>query len=331
MTNRKLSAAVLAAVLSTALLTACGSGGTSDAKPAASQAAGDSAAAFPRSVKHALGTAEIKAQPKRVVVLDSGELDDVTLLGITPVGAVAPHLKTEGGFPAYLKGKVDGTKDVGPMNEPNLELIASLKPDLILTSKVRHEKVYDKLNAIAPTVMAETTGEPWKANLKLYAQALGKETEAAKALGDYEARAAKLGEEIKAKYNGTAPTVSVVRFVAGPTRLYQNASFSGVVLKDAGLARAIKAPDVDKAMLDVSPEQINQADADLVFVTTSDDPSKTKQAEVQQTAVWQGLNAVKNGKVFTVPDETWMSGIGVQAADRMLGDIASAAGVDAPK
>ncbi|WAL70214.1 iron-siderophore ABC transporter substrate-binding protein [Kitasatospora sp. YST-16] len=331
MTNRKLSAAVLAAVLSTALLTACGSEGTSDAKPAASQAAGDSAAAFPRSVKHALGTAEIKAQPKRVVVLDSGELDDVTLLGITPVGAVAPHLKTEGGFPAYLKGKVDGTKDVGPMNEPNLELIASLKPDLILTSKVRHEKVYDKLNAIAPTVMAETTGEPWKANLKLYAQALGKETEAAKALGDYEARAAKLGEEIKAKYNGTAPSVSVVRFVAGPTRLYQNASFSGVVLKDAGLARAIKAPDVDKAMLDVSPEQINQADADLVFVTTSDDPSKTKQAEVQQTAVWQGLNAVKNGKVFTVPDETWMSGIGVQAADRMLGDIASAAGVDAPK
>ncbi|GLW74791.1 ABC transporter periplasmic component [Kitasatospora phosalacinea] len=331
MINRKLSVALLAAVLSTTLLTACGSEGTGDTKPAASRAAGDSAAAFPRSVKHAMGTAEIKARPQRVVVLDSGELDDVTLLGITPVGAVAPHLKTEGGFPAYLKDKVGGVKDVGPMNEPNLELIASLKPDLILTSKVRHEKVYDKLNAIAPTVMAETTGEPWKGNLKLYAQALGKESEAAAALSDYEARAAKLGEEIRAKYNGTAPTVSVVRFVAGPTRLYQNASFSGVVLKDVGLARATKAPDVDKSMLEVSPELINQADADLVFVTTSDDPSKTKQAEVQQTAVWQGLNAVRNGKVFTVPDETWMSGIGVQAADRMLGDIAAAAGVDAPK
>lgn len=331
MINRRIPAVLLAAALSTTLLAACGSEGAKDAAPAASKAAGDSAAVFPRSVKHAMGTAEIKAQPKKVVVLDSGELDDVTLLGITPVGAVAPHLKTEGGFPAYLKGKIDGTKDVGPMNEPNLELIASLKPDLILTSKVRHEKIYDKLNAIAPTVMAETTGEPWKANLKLYAQALGKEAEAAKALADYEARAAKLGEEIKAKNSGNAPTVSVVRFVAGPTRLYQNASFSGVVLKDVGLARAIKAPDVDKSMLEVSPELINQADADLVFVTTSDDPSKTKQAEVQQTAVWQNLNAVKNNKVFTVPDETWMSGIGVQAADRMLGDIAKAAGVDAPK
>ncbi|MEV7123024.1 ABC transporter substrate-binding protein [Kitasatospora griseola] len=331
MINRRLPAAVLAAVLSTALLAACGSNGSSDVKPPASRAAGDSAAVFPRSVKHAMGTAEIKAQPKKVVVLDSGELDDVTLLGITPVGAVAPHLKTEGGFPAYLKGKVDGTKDVGPMNEPNLELIASLKPDLILTSKVRHQKVYDKLNAIAPTVMAETTGEPWKANLKLYAEALGKDAEAKKALADYEARAAALGEAVKAKYSGKAPTVSVVRFVAGPTRLYQNASFSGVVLKDVGMGRAIQGPDVDKSMLEVGPEQINQADADLVFVTTSDDPTRTKQAEVQQTAVWQGLNAVKNGKVFTVPDETWMSGIGVQAADEMLKDVARAAGVDAPK
>ncbi|MEE1787505.1 iron-siderophore ABC transporter substrate-binding protein [Streptomyces sp. SP17BM10] len=337
--NRRLPAAVLAATLSTALLAACASngdgaktGGDSSSSSASAGTAGTAgtAAGFPRSVKHAAGTAEIKSRPKRVVVLDSGELDDVTLLGITPVGAVSPHMKTEGGFPDYLKDKIKDTKDVGPMNEPNLELIASLKPDLILSSKVRHAKVYDQLNAIAPTVLAETTGFPWKENLALYAQALGKEDEAKQALADYQARAAKLGEEIKAKNGGTMPTASVVRFVAGPTRLYAKASYSGVVLKDVGLARPA-SQDVDKNIVEVSTEQINQADADLVFVTTADDPSKTKESEVQQTAVWQGLNAVKNNKVFTVPDETWMSGIGVQAADAMLVDIAKAAGVDAPK
>ncbi|MFJ1931281.1 ABC transporter substrate-binding protein [Kitasatospora sp. NPDC088160] len=328
--NRRLPVAVLAVALSTTLLAACGSdGGTKQSGDASSASAGASAG-FPRTVTHAAGTAQIKAQPKRVVVLDSGELDDVTLLGITPVGAVSPHMKTEGGFPNYLKDKIKDTKDVGPMNEPNLELIASLKPDLILSSKVRHAKVYDQLNAIAPTVLAETTGSPWKENLALYAQALGKEDEAKKALADYEARAAKLGEAIKAKNGGTMPTASVVRFVAGPTRLYAKASYSGVVLKDVGLARPA-AQDVDKNIVEVSAEQINQADADLVFVTTADDPSKTKESEVQQTPVWQGLNAVKNSKVFNVPDETWMSGIGVQAADAMLGDIAKAAGVDAPK
>ena len=314
--NRRLPVAVLAVTLSATLLAACGSSGdtsTSGGGSASSAAPSGTAAGFPRSVKHAAGTAQIKSQPKRVVVLDSGELDDVTLLGITPVGAVSPHMKTEGGFPNYLKDKIKDTKDVGPMNEPNLELIASLKPDLILSSKVRHAKVYDQLNAIAPTVLAETTGFPWKENLALYAQALGKEDEAKKALADYEARAHKLGETIKAKYNGKMPTASVVRFVAGPTRLYAKASYSGVVLKDVGLARPASQ------------------DVDLVFVTTADDPSKTKESEVQQTPVWQGLNAVKDSKVFTVPDETWMSGIGVQAADAMLVDIAKAAGVDAPE
>ncbi|GAA2135005.1 iron-siderophore ABC transporter substrate-binding protein [Kitasatospora kazusensis] len=328
--SHRLPTALLAVVLSTALLSACGSSADSKPTAAASGAAGDPAAAFPRSIQHAMGTAEIRTQPKRVVVLDSGELDDVTLLGITPVGAVSPHLKTEGGFPTYLKDRTGGAKDVGPMAEPNLELIASLKPDLILSSKVRHEKVYDKLNAIAPTVLAETTGFPWKANLALYAKALGKEAEAKTALDDYQARAAKLGAEIKAKNNGTMPTASVVRFVAGPTRLYQKSSFSGTVLSDIGLARPA-SQNVDGSMLDVSPEQINQADADLVFVTVSDDPTKTKESEVQNTPVWKGLNAVRNNKVFNVPDETWMSGIGVQAADAMLVDIAKAAGVDAPK
>lgn len=323
---RRLPVAVLAAALSTTLLAGCGGDKSSaDAKPAAS-AGSDAAAGFPRSITQAMGTTEIKSRPKRVVVLDSGELDDVTLLGITPLGAVSPHLKTEGGFPTYLKGEIHGTKDVGPMAEPNLELIASLKPDLILSSKVRHEKIYDKLSAIAPTVFAQTTGVTWKDNIALYAKALGKEDEAKKALADYQARAAKLGTEIKEKNNGTMPNASVVRFIAGPTRLYQKASFSGTVLQDVGLGRPA-SQDVDGSMMDVSPEQIDKADADLVFVTVADDPNKTQQSQVESTPVWQNLKAVKGGKVFNVPDETWMSGIGVQAADQMLNDIAKATGV----
>ncbi|MGC0314016.1 ABC transporter substrate-binding protein [Kitasatospora acidiphila] len=330
--HKRLPAVLLAAAVGTALLTGCGSSGSTPASTGTSASAvgNDAAASFPRSVQHAMGTAEIKSRPQRVVVLDSGELDDVTLLGLTPVGAVSPHMKTAGGFPSYLKGELGGAKDVGPMAEPNLELIASLKPDLILSSKVRHEKVFDKLNAIAPTVFAQTTGAPWKDNLTLYAKALGKEDAARQALADYQARAAKLGEEIKAKNGGTMPTASVVRFVAGPTRLYQKDSFSGTVLQDIGLRRPA-SQDVNSSMLDVSPEQIDKADADLVFVTVADDPTRTQQSQVQSTPVWRSLNAVKSGKVFNVPDETWMSGIGVQAADQMLNDIAKAAGVALPK
>ena len=327
----RLIAVLLSVVLGTAVLAACGSEKTDAADKA--KASGAASAGFPRTLKTVMGDVKIPSQPKRVVVLDTGELDDVTLLGIDPVGAVAPHFKTEGGFPTYLKGELSGTADVGPLLEPNLEKIASLKPDLILSSKVRHEKVYDKLSAIAPTVFTETTGGVWKQNLKVHAEALGLEKEAAAKLKEYETQAKALGEAIRKKDGGTMPTASVVRFIAGPTRLYQTNSYSGVVLNDIGFKRPKSQVSNDPAvtMKDVSPEEIDQADADLIFVTTADTPDKTQQKQVTSNPVWKSLPAVKDGKVFTVPDETWMSGIGVQAAEQMLGDVAKATGVELPK
>ncbi|WP_371525693.1 iron-siderophore ABC transporter substrate-binding protein [Streptomyces sp. NBC_01283] len=325
---RRLSAVLLTVVLGTGALAACGDSEGDDKGKAGSAAE----TGFPRTVKHAMGSTEIPARPQKVVVLDTGELDDVTLLGVKPVGAVSPHFKTAGGFPSYLKGKIGGVKDVGPMEEPNLELIASLKPDLILSSKVRHEKVYDKLKGIAPTVFTETTGGPWKANLKVHAKALGMESQADTALKNYETRAKALGDSIKAKYDGKMPSASVVRFVAGPTRLYQKSAYSGVVLDDIGLERPASqnSSDPEKTMLDVSPEQIDKAEADLIFVTTADAPDKTQQKDVTSNPVWKDLTAVKKDKVFTVPDETWMSGIGVQAAEHVLEDVAKATDVELP-
>lgn len=326
---RRPGAALLAVVLGTGLLAACGGEATKESDTA--QAGADSAA-FPRTLKTVMGDVKIPSQPKKVVVLDTGELDDVTLLGIDPVGAVAPHFKTEGGFPTYLEGDLKNTTDVGPLLEPNLEKIASLQPDLILSSKVRHEKVYDKLSAIAPTVFTETTGGVWKENLKVHAEALGLEDEAAAKLKEYETRAKALGAAVKEK-DGELPTVSVVRFVAGPTRLYASNSYSGVVLNDIGFLRPKSQMSDDPAvtMKDVSPEEIDQADADLIFVTTADTPDKTQQKQVTSNPVWKDLTAVKGDKVVEVPDETWMSGIGVQAAEEMLADVAKATGVELPK
>jgi iron complex transport system substrate-binding protein len=325
----RIGAALLAVIVGACSLTACGGETPSGGKAAGTGTAG---AGFPRTVSTVMGDVTVPAKPKRVVVLDTGELDDVTMLGITPVGAVAPHMKTEGGFPSYLKDEVNAVKDVGPLLEPNLEKIASLRPDLILSSRVRHEKIYDKLRGIAPTVFTGTTGGPWKDNLKVHARALGREKQAAGAMKGYQARARALGEAIRKKYHGTMPTASVVRFVAGPSRLYQRSSYSGVVLDDIGLGRPASqsATDPEVTMKDVSPEQIDQADADLIFVTVADDPRKTQRKAVTSNPVWKDLNAVKNRKVFEVPDETWMSGIGVQAAEHMLADVAKATGTELP-
>lgn len=324
MTQRRITR-VLGALLAAgavALTAACGGGG----RPAAS-GDGQAGAGFPRTVDTAEGPVEIPKKPERVVVLDTAELDSVTLLGLTPVGAIPPHLSDRVAFPAYLKDKLNGTKEVGTSAEPKLDLIASLKPDLILSNRVRHDKIYDQLSRIAPTVLTETTGFPWKANLALHAKALGKEKEAQAALRAYEARAKKVGSAIVAKNGGQAPTVSVTRFMAGKIRLYQKENFSGVVLSDAGLARPA-SQNADEFDNEISPELIDQADADALFVTSAVSPEKTQRRAVEASPLWGRLRAVKNGKVFNVKDEVWMSGIGVQAAGLVLDDLAAAFGVD---
>lgn len=319
-------AALLAITVSTATLalTACGSSGSdagSDAGPA-----GDG---FPRTVEHAMGRTEIKTKPKRVVALDTSYVD-ATLALDTQVVGYTDYRTINGQLPDYLgdERKTYGAEaqSVGTLAEPNLEKIAALNPDLIITAKVRHEKLYDQLSAIAPTIMSETTGATWKDNIRLEAKALGQEDLAEHEISAYEKAAKTVGDAINAKANH--PTISVVRFVDGPTRLYQNASYSGIVLKDAGLKRP-KSQDVNGFALEISPERIKDADADAIFVTTYADEkglSAKTAAQFKANPLWKPLAP----KVHDVPDLTWMTAVGLQGAWSMLNDLAKTFGVPAP-
>jgi iron complex transport system substrate-binding protein len=296
------------------LLGACGGGGTDAPSEAGPDTSAD-AAAFPRTVSHAMGETEIPAAPSRVVVLDTGELDSVTAFGITPVGAV--RAPVEDGLLDYLQEQTEGTELVGTISEVNLEAVAALRPDLILSSKLRHEEIYNELSQIAPTVFTETVGVVWKDNFQVHAEALGVEEEAARMLADYEGRAQQIGQDLQEE-RGKLPTVSMVRFL--PTRLYQKASFIGTILEDVGLPRPA-SQDVDDFAAEISAEQLEQADADLVFTAHYGPEEDTTKGALTSSPLWQSLGAVQRGDVYDVPDDHWMLGIGIQAANLVLDDI----------
>lgn len=329
--GRSLAVLLLAAL---AVLAACGgSDGADEAatEPAGGTASGDaSSAAFPRTVAHAMGETRIPERPERVVALDTPEAGAVTLVGITPVAAVSVDPVSKA-YPAHLADELEGVPDVGPLEEPNIDKIVALKPDLILSSELRHESIYGRLSQIAPTVFAEAPGAGWKENVGLFAEAMGREEEAAEAVRAYEERARQIGRAVTAKHNGATPTVSVVRFVDGPTRLYQPSSFSGVVIADTGLARPPSQQDPEEVIKEIGPELIDQADADYLFVSTYGDPELTQQKAVLASPLRNRLGAVTNGRVAVVSDDTWMTGIGIQGAHLILDDLAKAAGVDAER
>jgi iron complex transport system substrate-binding protein len=273
---------------------------------------------FPRTIRHAMGETTLQAKPERVVVLDSGELDSVIRLGLPPIGALDydPDL-----LPDYLlEGLADATT-VGTLAEPDIEAIAALQPDLILSSKLRHEQLYESLSAIAPTVFGERTGVVWKQNFALHAQALGREVEADEAVREYEERV----RELNAALPEARPTVSIVRVLDDHLRYYQRANFSGTILTDLGLPRPESQNVDDFALLDQSLETLGQsADANYIFVSPYLGEQDDFAQEMLSSPLWSSLSAVQEGNVMVVLDDVWMAGIGYRAAQSIMDDIESA-------
>lgn len=271
-----------------------------------------------RQITHAMGTATVPVKPQRVVVLDTDKIDTAVTLGVKLIGAA--RTAEVDSFPKYL-GELGDVKPVGLLTEPDLEAIAALKPDLILGTKFRQEKFYDELAAIAPTVFTEKVGVTWKENFLLDGKALGQEQKAKDLLAGYEKRAKELGAKLP---NASALKVSIVRFMPAEIRVYGPEGFSGIVVKDAGLGRPerqLLAAKDDKRFDKVSPERIAEVDGDVIFVSAYGAKAEQQQATVTAGALWKGLSAVKANKVHPVTDETWMTGIGVTAASRILDDL----------
>ncbi|KXG76162.1 putative siderophore-binding lipoprotein YfiY [Thermotalea metallivorans] len=260
----------------------------------------------------------MKGTPQKVVVLVNGMVDISLALGAKPVGAVKSWI----GDPwyDYIKDQMEGVVVLGDETQPNLELIASLKPDLILGSKMRHEEIYEQLNAIAPTVMSEDVFN-WKANLALVAEALNKKAEGDKIMEDWNKRV----EDFKSKLGDKASMeVSLIRFNPDHARIYYT-GFPGLIIEEVGLSRPEAQRVKDQKIAQLTKERIPEMDGDIIFDFTADwkgDGEVFKlQKEWMNDPLWKNLNAVKNDKVIRVNEVYWNMSGGVMAANKMLDDL----------
>jgi iron complex transport system substrate-binding protein len=271
------------------------------------------------TVEHSMGSTTIKGTPERVVILTNEGTEALLAMGVTPVGAVQSFT----GDPWYdhIANQLKDTQVVGVESEVNVEAIAALKPDLIIGNKMRQEKIYDQLNAIAPTVFAETLRGDWKVNFELYAKALNKETEGKEVLDKYEARIADLKEQLGDKL---AMQVSMVRFMAGEVRIYHKDTFSGVILGDLGFARPESQNVDDFAERNVTKERIPAMEGDILFYftyETGDGKGSELEKEWIADQLFKNLEVAKKEEVHKVSDTTWNTAGGVLAANLMLDDI----------
>lgn len=321
---KKPTTLLVASLLSAALvLSGCG-----QTTPTASKEGSTSGAAQPATpatkpaesytVKHAMGETKITGNPTRIVVLTNEGTEVLLSLGIKPVGAV----KSWSGTPFYdhIKKDLEGVTVVGDENQPNLEVIATLKPDLIIGNKLRQEKVYAQLSAIAPTIYSEKINADWQKNFKLYAEALNKKDQGDQLLGKLDQRIAdfktKAGDSLKMK-------VSLVRFIPGKTRIYFNDTFAGFMMQKIGFQRPA-VQNQDKFADDINKERIPDMEGDILFYYTWDNDKKEASSVEQEwtnDSLWKNLDVVKKGNVFKVNDDIWNSSGSIISANAMLSDL----------
>ncbi|MFJ7249591.1 ABC transporter substrate-binding protein [Kitasatospora sp. NPDC098652] len=304
-----------------AALAACSGSGGSQPPAADFEASGTPSPTPlpPVTVNAATGPVQVPGEPVRVVVLDTDVLDSALTLGITPVGAALPAADT--GFPAYWPAsRTAGVQLVGPAGAPDLAALRALRPDLILSNQTRDGDRYEQLRAIAPTVLTQTTGAPWKANFQLHAQALSRVAAGAAFAASYQKHAGQVaGALAAAKLSGRK--VSLVRFTeGGGIRLFGRQSFPGSVLADAEVGRP-DAQNVDQSDFEIPLDQIGKADGDLLLYATYGDPERAGEEAALASPGWQGLGAVKAHRAFPVDDQLWFQGIGYTGANFMLDEL----------
>ncbi|MDF0751855.1 iron-siderophore ABC transporter substrate-binding protein [Marinobacter sp. 71-i] len=122
--------------------------------------------------------------PQRIVSLDDLTTEILLGLGIRPVGVANPDSYRWQGKP--LADRLDGVVSLGTPQQPNLERLIRLQPDLILGVSSLHASLFDRLDRLAPTVMYRVSLEPsprdavavGKATLEHLAALTGRQAEA---------------------------------------------------------------------------------------------------------------------------------------------------------
>lgn len=267
--------------------------------------------------------AELKKNPKRVVVFDYGVADILKNLGVDAVVG----LPKNGKMPEILSNYSDDKyTNVGSLKETDFEAVESLNPDLIIIGGRQAEDI-DSFKEIAPTVNLAVDGQDYMNSFKTVVTDLGKlfdkEDEAKKAIDEIEAKIEKVNKTVKEK----GLTASVVMANEGNISAFSAKSRYGLIYNGLGFTEADKNIDDSTHGQQVSFEYFLENKSDYVFVV--DRGAVTGKGEAASklfdNEVMNKTEVAKNGNIVYLNSVIWytMTG-GIESTNQMIDEIADA-------
>lgn len=267
--------------------------------------------------------AELKKNPKRVVVFDYGVADILKNLGVDAVVG----LPKNGKMPEILSNYSDDKyTNVGSLKETDFEAVESLNPDLIIIGGRQAEDI-DSFKEIAPTVNLAVDGQDYMNSFKTVVTDLGnlfdKQDEAKKAIDEIEAKIAKVNKTVTEK----GLTASVVMANEGSISVFSAKSRYGLIYNGLGFTEVDKNIDDSTHGQQVSFEYFLENKSDYVFVV--DRGAVTGKGEAASklfdNEVMNKTEVSKNGNIVYLNSVIWytMTG-GIESTNQMIDEIADA-------
>lgn len=273
--------------------------------------------------------AQAGAAPLRVITLFQGATDSAVDLGVIPCGIVDSW--SEKPTYRYLRKALEHVPHVGLETQPSLEDIVLLKPDLIVASRFRHQRIAPLLKQIAPVLMLEEVFE-FKKTLALMGAALDRQQAAMDILAQWQQRVAQLRQQLQAKFAGRWPlTVSILDIREDHIRSYLPVSFAGSVLSELGFNWSEASREAKGVSLKLtSKESLPVVNAELFFVFMHGSSAAVQRnyESLVQHPLWKQMRAPREHQVWQVDGVAWSLSGGMLGANLILDDIARMAALD---
>lgn len=270
---------------------------------------------FAVTVQDSQGNFHIDYVPQRIVVLEYSFVDALAIVGVSPIGIADD--KDASRIAPEIRELINSWESVGTRSQPSLEVISSLKPDLIIADVNRHQSVYKDLKKIAPTLILPSRRVSYQDNLeaaKIIGQVLDKDDA-------MQARLAK-HQEIMNEYAAQLPQGIEVQFGNAMEKyasLHPGKSYVGTLLQSLGF----KTPPMianELSSVHTGLEQLLASNPEYLILGHYYSPNISD--TWQKSPLWKALKAVRNDHVYHIDNPgTWSRSRGIIAAEIIAGQL----------
>lgn len=255
---------------------------------------------------------------KRVVILEKKPERIITLSPsfLEPLGAVDAKLIARPSSKNSMPEFAQNLEEVGTVYNINIEKVISLQPDLVIAYEGMHDKFLPILetNKIPVIVVKMKTYQEMIDKINLFATISGekqKGAELAKSMNDKV-------QDVIIKMPKEHKKIAILHSTAKSVTVELEGSIAGSTAKMLGfnnIASGSKAMEKDPDSTPYSLEKLVESDPEIIFVVTMGSMEEIKKrmlADIESNPAWSSLNAVKNKKVYFLPQELFLLNPGLK-------------------